>query len=108
MRVRRSYGSWNYSTVSIVNDTTNVVVVSDCVGNECTSEDLPLRVAPAGHYDNQAACGATGSNMTSWRLLNPRGQLIGYIAVDSPRKRDGLVFNVSAASPNRSTPTPPR
>ena len=31
----------NYSTVSIVNDTTNVVVVTDCVGTECTSDDLP-------------------------------------------------------------------
>ena len=45
--------------------------------------------------------------MTSWEVKTARGRVHGYIAVDTPPKHDGLVFRVSRASLNRSTPTAP-
>jgi hypothetical protein len=33
--------------------------------------------------------------------------VFGFIAVDTPRKHDGLVYRVTHVSVNRSTPTPP-
>lgn len=44
--------------------------------------------------------------MTSWRVTTEKGRVLGYIAVHTPRKHDGLVFPVSHARADRTTPTP--
>lgn len=98
----------NSSSVSIVNDTQADVIIDHCVGTYCHTDGLPRRLAPGGSFTDDAACGETGTEMTSWELLDQHGTLIGYIAVDSPRSTTGLVFDVSHASRNRATPTPPR
>jgi hypothetical protein len=45
--------------------------------------------------------------MTSWRVSSEDGRVLGYIAVDTPRKQDGTVFPVSHVSADRKMPTPP-
>jgi len=97
----------NYSAVTILNDTSGAVVIDECPGAYCQAGKLPVRVAPGGRFSDDAACGASGTDMTSWRVTGSARKLIGYIAVDTPRKHDGLVFHVSRASPDRHTPTPP-
>lgn len=97
----------NYSAVSITNDTTRTVVVDDCVGDECQIADLPATLRPGETYDDHAACGVSGADMTSWRIRSAAGDLLGYVAVDTPRKTDGLTFRVSWASRDRRTPTSP-
>jgi hypothetical protein len=97
----------NYSEVTIVNDTTMPVIVDDCNGVGCDSHALPQTVQAGADYTDEAGCGETGKDMTSWRLTTPNGRVLGYIAVDSPKSQDGLRYPVSAASPNRSTPTTP-
>jgi hypothetical protein len=57
---------------------------------------------------DQAACAAAGADMTSWRIADPRGTVLGYLAVDTPQKHDGLVFPVSRHTANRETPSVPR
>jgi hypothetical protein len=96
----------NYSTVTIVNDTSSPVVLSDCPGTYCHPDLLPANLDPGKSFSDDAACGSTGADMTSWRVSTPTGRPLGYIAVDSPKSRNGLVFDVSRASPNRTTPTP--
>ncbi|CAM5440522.1 hypothetical protein LSHI6S_02841 [Leifsonia shinshuensis] len=44
--------------------------------------------------------------MTSWRVRTTDGLLLGYIAVDTPRKQDGLVFLISQSSRDRISATP--
>jgi hypothetical protein len=94
----------NYSTVRILNDTSRAVVLDDCLGAYCAEQDSIL-LEPRQRTSVDAACASSGPDMTSWRLTGG-GSLLGYIAVNTPRKHDGLVFVVSHASPNRSTATP--
>ena len=96
----------NYSPVTIRNNTPSPVIVSDCAGGYCQSELLPAVVGPGMSFSDNAACGATGTDMTSWKLSTPARASLGFIAVDSPKSRMGLVFDVSRASSNRATPTP--
>ncbi len=98
----------NYSPVTIVNDTPRPVVLSDCPGTYCHSDLLPSVINPGRSFSDDAACGSTGADMTSWKLSTATGAPLGFIAVDSPKSRSGLVFDVSRASPNRTTPTPAR
>jgi hypothetical protein len=95
----------NYSTVTIVNDTSAPVVLDACRGDYCNPEALPTQLAPGMSFDDHAACAATGPDMTSWRVKSVGGRILGYVAVDSPRSSTGLVYDVSHASANRSTPT---
>lgn len=95
----------NYSSVSIINDTPNPVVVDSCVGGYCHPQNLPQRLPPGGRFSDDAGCGVSGGDMTSWRVRTANGRLLGYIAVDSPRSEQGLVFDVSQATPDRRTPT---
>jgi hypothetical protein len=97
----------NYSELSILNDTSATVRLDDCVGGYCRGYLLPALVRPGQRYGDDAACAASGADMTSWRVSTGDGRLLGYIAVDTPRKHDGLVFPVSHASVDRSTPTTP-
>jgi hypothetical protein len=97
----------NYSDVTLLNDTGGTVVVDDCSGAYCDAYNLPVRLAPGQTYDDHAACASSGTDMTSWRVKTADGKLLGYFAVDTPRKRDGLVFPVSHASHDRRTPTQP-
>ena len=96
----------NYSIVHIVNDTARPVVIDHCVSAECQIGRLPHRLAPGRRYTDDAACGVSDVDMTSWRVRTPDGTVLGYIAVNTPRKHDGLDFDVSHASRNRYTPTP--
>jgi hypothetical protein len=96
----------NYSTVRITNDTTSGVVVDRCQGTYCY-HDLPRPVAPGSSITVDAACDASGSQMTSWRVTRQDGKTLGFIAVDTPRKHDGLVYDVSHATPARDQPTRP-
>jgi hypothetical protein len=97
----------NYSTVAILNDTSSAVIIDGCPGDYCDMSQLPARVAPGQRFKGDAACSASGPDMTSWRVTNIGGKVLGYIAVDTPRDHDGLVFRVSHASHDRRTPTPP-
>jgi hypothetical protein len=96
----------NYSVVSILNDTRDPVVVYDCRGAYCDAGTVTL--PPDMGTRVQAACNATGSDMTSWRLATVSGSTIGYVAVDTPRKHDGLVFLVSRATHNRALASLPQ
>jgi hypothetical protein len=93
----------NYSEVTILNDTAVTVTVDDCVGGYCQA-DLPARLAPGQRLADHAACAASGADMTSWRVTSGNGRVLGYIAVDTPRKHDGLVFPVSHARASRERP----
>jgi hypothetical protein len=97
----------NYSSFTIVNDTSSIVVVDDCSGAYCDTADLPRRPNAGGRFADHAACGASGRDMTSWRIRSTDGTLLGYIALHSPRKHNGLIFDVSRSSRDRRTPTPP-
>ena len=96
----------NYSEVALLNDTSVTVKVDDCEGTYCYA-DLPARLLPGQRLADHAACAASGADMTSWRLTTDTGRVLGYIAVNTPRKHDGLVFPVSRAGSNRETPTSP-
>lgn len=95
----------NYSVVSIENDTSIKVVVSDCHGAYCNTTKATL--PPGDKATVEAECAASGTDMTSVRLSTTGGTTIGYIAVDTPTKHDGLVYPVSHASPTRLLATPP-
>jgi hypothetical protein len=97
----------NYSAISILNDTFEPVIVDECAGDYCRA-DRPTSLAPGQELHDQAACAATGSGMTSWRITDPSLTILGYVAVDTPRKRDGQVFVVSDLSTSRDRPTVPR
>jgi len=94
----------NYSRVWIRNDTGSPVFVGDCEGGYCSS-GFGMNLAPQDRVAVDAACGASGRDMTSWAVVT-ESHPTRYIAVDTPRKRDGLVFDVSKASASRTVPTP--
>jgi len=96
----------NYSSVSLLNDTNSLVVVDQCKGSYCSGSGTPVSLPPGQELPEHAACGASGGHMTSWRITHANGALLGYIAVDTPRKHDGLIYPVSRASRDRRTPTP--
>jgi hypothetical protein len=95
----------NYSRISIHNDRSTAIVIDDCEGEYCTLEQ-PVRLNPGRRYQDNAACGVSGGRMTSWQVRSASGVALGYIAVDTPRKNDGLTFRVTRASHDRRTPTP--
>jgi hypothetical protein len=95
----------NYSTVVILNDTRTPAVVDDCQGAYCQPDQDRVRLAPGKRVQVNAACG-TGGVMTSWRVSGPAG-VLGYVAVDTPRKHDGLVYPVSRAATDRAVAAKP-
>jgi hypothetical protein len=95
----------NYSRITILNDQSASIVVDDCEGGDCTLSH-PVRLAPGQGYADNAACGMSDARMTSWQIRSSNETPLGYIAVDTPRKNDGLVFRVSNASRDRRTATP--
>jgi hypothetical protein len=97
----------NYSRVAIVNDSVEPVVVDQCTGTYCNPDDPLSRLDPGQALTVDAACAASGSDMTSWRLTaSDDGHLLGYIAVHTSAKQDGLRFRVSRASASRDVATP--
>ena len=98
-------GSENYSRVSILNDRATNIVIADCQGSFCLLTQ-PVRVKPGQRYRDDAACGMSSAQMTSWQIRSNDGTALGFIAVDTPRKNDNLTFRVSRASRDRRTPTP--
>jgi hypothetical protein len=94
----------NYSRITILNDESTNIVIDDCQGGYC-SVTKPARLNPGQRYRDDAACGMSGVNMTSWQIRSSDGTALGFIAVDTPRKNDGLTFRASSASRNRRTPT---
>jgi hypothetical protein len=97
----------NYSDVTMRNDTPGMVVVDECSGAYCVVDNLPIRLRPGQSYEAHAACGTSRDGMTSWEVKTAEGKVLGYIAVDTPRKADGLVFSVSHTSDSRTIPTAP-
>jgi hypothetical protein len=97
----------NYSAVIILNDTGTRVVVDDCRGSYC-GDTTRVDLSPGQPLNVHAACGVSGSQMTSWHVGSIDGLTLGYIAVQTKRKHDGLVYPVSAVSRDRQTPTPSR
>lgn len=96
----------NYSRITIMNDSSARVVIDHCVGGYCRDDLLPRPLGPGQSFADDAACGSTGSDMTSWELRDAStSRLIGYIAVDSPRSQRGILYRVSRASGDRRTPT---
>jgi hypothetical protein len=95
----------NYSTVVIRNDLPRPVSLGDCRGSYCT-QGRSYFLDVGGSVTVNAACGVSGSQMTSWRVAGATGSTLGFLAVDSPKKMTGLVFRVSRRSPNRETATP--
>ena len=81
------------------------MTIDDADGAEYDPEQLPARLRAGQSMTVHAACNASGPAMTSWRASSAGGRLIGYIAIDTPRKTDGLVFRVSRASQDRLTAT---
>ena len=96
----------NYSEVTILNDTPAVVTVGECRGSSCPVGERPVRLRAGQQFSGHAACAVSGTDMTSWQLTSNAGQVLGYVAVDTPRRHDGLVFDASRASRDRRTPTP--
>jgi hypothetical protein len=97
----------NYSSIRILNDSAGPVIVDQCAGSYCRPGDPPRRLAQGQALAVDAACGVSGSEMTSWRVSRAdNGSGVGYIAVHTPRKRDGLRYRVSHASASRQQPTP--
>ncbi len=103
-----SGGPANYSAVVILNDTPADVTIDDCRGSYCSGDVTSVDLSPGQPLTVHAACGVSGAQMTSWRVRTPDGTTFGYIAVQTKRKRDGLVYPVSSASRDRRTPTPGR
>lgn len=96
----------NFSAAVILNDTHARVTINDCRGSYCSGDATTVDLYPGQPLDVHAACGVSGAQMTSWRVGNVNGTTLGYIAVQTKRKHDGLVYPVSAASRDRQTPTP--
>jgi hypothetical protein len=96
----------NYSEVFISNDTPRLVVVDDCQGAYCRPDQGSMRLAPRQQVQVHAACAASGDAMTSWRVTGADGAILGYVAVDTPRKQDGLTYPISRVNPDRDTATP--
>jgi len=97
----------NYSEVAVVNDTPNPVFVGDCNGAYCEPSAAPARLDPGTHTTVRGACASAGKDMTSYRVTLGDGTEVGFIAIDTPRKHDGLTYLVTRASPDRVTATPP-
>jgi hypothetical protein len=95
----------NYSTATLINDTATTIHIGDCRGTYCDPESLTL--APQQHTSINGACGVSGTDMTSWKVTDQNGRLVGYIAIDTPRSTDHLTFNASNPSRDRTTPTKP-
>ncbi|MDH6112796.1 hypothetical protein P3T36_002514 [Kitasatospora sp. MAP12-15] len=97
----------DYSAVAISNDTAVPVVVDGCSGLYCDAPSTPVTLQPGQQDQVHAACGASGRDMTSWRVTTTTGTSLGYIAVDTPRSTSNLIFPVSAAQPSRDTAASP-
>ncbi|MDH6115357.1 hypothetical protein P3T36_007193 [Kitasatospora sp. MAP12-15] len=97
----------NYSAVSIRNDSTAPVVVDQCVGAYCDLETTSVTLQPSEQAPVHAACGVSGTDMTSWRITTDTGSPLGYIAVNTPRSTNDLVFPVSAAQSSRASAATP-
>lgn len=96
----------NYSAVQVLNDTAHSVVVDDCRGAYCG----PAASTVLAHNQRvtvHGACGASGTDMTSWRLTGAGGRIRGYIAIDTPRSTTKLTYRVSHGSSDRTHPAPP-
>lgn len=98
----------NYSAITILNDTHANVIIDDCRGSYCSGDTTTVALSPGKPLNVHAACGMSGAQMTSWRVSGADRKTLGYIAIQTKRKQDGLVYPVSAASRDRRTPTPPR
>ena len=104
----------NYSTVSIRNDTPRPVTIGDCRGAYCydtgrvgDNSGAPFLLRPGKATIVNAACGVSRSDATSWRLADVADNTIGFIAVNTPRKHDGLIYAVSRATTSRDRPATP-
>lgn len=95
----------NHSSIRIANTTSLPVIIDDRRGAYCQLTQ-PKVLQPGQQFSDYAACGATGSEMTSWRVTSANRQLHGYTAARSPKSRNDLLDRVSHASAERFTATP--
>ncbi|MDQ6782832.1 MAG: hypothetical protein M3063_05195 [Actinomycetota bacterium] len=97
----------NYTSARLVNNVGTEVVVDNCIGAYCySSQELPEILSRGDSVEVQGSCGASGADMTSWRVSHA-GAVLGFVAIRTPRSRTGVVYLVSRLSPNRATPTQP-
>ena len=83
----------NYSSVTVRNDTSRLVTLTDCRGGYCSGD---VRLPRNRTVVVRAACGVSGDELTSWRVLDSNGRSLGYIAVHTPKSGD-LTLNLSTA-----------
>jgi hypothetical protein len=96
----------NYTEGHIVNDTTSPVTIDACAGAFCGSNDVSKPLAPGQSQAVRGDCGASKSDMTSWRVSRD-GQTLGYLAIGTGESRHGVEWAVSRLSDDRQTPTVP-
>jgi hypothetical protein len=91
--VRRPDRPNSYRSVTVRNDTSRLLILADCQGSYCSGD---VRLAANRSAVVKAACGVSGGEMTSWRVLDGHGQSLGYVAVHTPES-DDLNLTLSTA-----------
>lgn len=95
----------NYSAVHVLNGTAESVILDGCEGSYCGPQSS-VTLGPGRQTVVDGACGASGSDMTSWRINGIEGRrLVGYIAIYTPRSTDNASYRVTRASVDRRVPT---
>ncbi|MFJ5157076.1 hypothetical protein ACIQCF_37200 [Streptomyces sp. NPDC088353] len=63
------------------------------------------RLSPGERSDQQVYWGA---GLDPWQVRDARGQIVGYLVVDTPRRESGAVYYLGDAEPRPDKPTAPR
>ncbi|MFE4416212.1 hypothetical protein [Streptomyces sp. NPDC056821] len=96
----------NFSSVVFVNDTDSPAVLFECAdrrGHDC--HDMSGRLSPGERSDQEVYWGA---GLDPWQVRDTRGQIVGYLVVDTPRRESGAVYYLGDAEPRPDKPTTPR
>ena len=88
------------------NDTAAPVTVGNCQGPGCMPAESQDRVPPGQVVAISTDTSGTGDGLTSWQVTSAEGAVLGYIVLGADHADDGTTVQVSALSPDRSTPTP--
>jgi hypothetical protein len=95
----------NFSSVAFVNDTGSPAVLFECAdsrGRDC--HDMSGRLAPGDRSDQQVYWGGPDP----WQVRDTRGQIIGLLLVNTPRRESGAVSDLGDADAKPGKPTTPR
>ncbi|MFJ4736729.1 hypothetical protein ACIP6V_31690 [Streptomyces sp. NPDC088770] len=63
------------------------------------------RLAPGERSEQEVSW---GTGLDAWEVRDTRGEIIGWVVVDTPRRESGAVYNLSDAQPKPGRATPPR